>query len=55
MASNLKIKEQKQIQKEEEVKIENKKKVVDIKPLQSAVPIVIGVGVGTLLLGKIFS
>lgn len=52
--TNLKIKEQKQTQKEE-VKIEGKKEVVDIKPLQSAVPIVIGVGVGTLVIGKIFS
>ena len=53
--SNLKIKEQKQSQREEEVKIKEKKEVVDIKPLQSAVPIVIGVGVGTLVIGKIFS
>ena len=52
--SNLKIKEQKQSQREE-VKIKEKKEVVDIKPLQSAVPIVIGVGVGTLVIGKIFS
>ena len=53
--TDLRIKEQKQAQREEEVKIEEKKEVVDIKPLQSAVPIIIGVGVGTMVIGKIFS
>ena len=52
--TNLKIKEEKQPQIEE-VKIEEKKEVVDVKPLQSAVPIVIGVGVGTLVIGKILT
>ena len=50
--TNLKIKEQTQKEETPAVNIE-KKEVVDIKPLQSAVPIVIGFGVGTLVTGKI--
>ena len=54
--SKLKIEEQKQTQKEEvpTVNIEEKE-VLDVKPLQSAIPIVIGVGVGTLVVRKILS
>ena len=54
--SNMKIEEQKQTQKEKTptVNIEEKE-VVDIKPLQSAIPIVIGVGMGTLVVQKILS
>ena len=54
--SKLKIEEQKQAQKEEvpTVNIEEKE-VLDVKPLQSAIPIVIGVGVGTLVVRKILS
>ena len=54
--SNLKIEEQKQAQKEEipTVNIEEKE-VVDVKPLQSAIPIVIGVSVATLVVRKILS
>ena len=34
---------------------QQEKEVVNIKPLQNAVPIVIGVGVGTMVIGKILS
>ena len=53
--SNLKI-EEKQPQKEEAPKtIIEEKEIVDVKPLKNTIPIVIGVGVGTLVVRKILS
>ena len=51
--SNLKIEEQKQVQEEAPKVIVEEKEIVDVKPLQSAIPIVTGVGVGTLVVRKI--
>ena len=53
--SNLKIEEQKQAQEEAFKIIVEEKEMVDVKPLQRAIPIVIGVGVGTLVVRKILS
>ena len=55
ISTNLKIEEQKQIQEEAPKVIVEEKETVDVKPLQIAIPIVIGVGVGTLVVRKILS
>ena len=53
--TNLKIEEQKQTQEEAPKVTVDEKETVDIKPLQNAIPIVIGVGVETLVVRKILS
>ena len=53
--TNLKIEEQKQTQEETPKVIVEEKEIVDVKPLQNVIPIVIGVGVGTLVVRKILS
>ena len=53
--TNLKIEEQKQTQEEAPKFIVEEKDVVDIKPLQNAIPVVLGVGVVTVIACKLLA
>ena len=53
--TNLKIDEQKQTQEEAPKVIVEEKETVDIKPLQNAIPTVLGVGVETVIVCKLLA